>query len=70
MGSSTETTGNAASSKTVSTTPSRGSTISAATYQEMLAVLQDLLDHSHTTNDNYTSVCQCNCNCACNRGIL
>lgn len=42
--------------------------INSTTFQQMLTILQDLNDHTHTVYDDYTSVCQCQC--ACNRGIL
>lgn len=48
--------------------------ITADTFQQMLNVLDDLTDHSHSVTDDYTSVCQCNCACACacacGRGIV
>lgn len=51
-----------------------GDVIDADTFQQMLNVLDDLTDHSHTVTDDYTSVCQCNCACACacacGRGIV
>lgn len=51
-----------------------GDTITADTFQQMLNVLDDLTDHSHSVTDDYTSVCQCNCACqcacACGRGIV
>lgn len=51
---------------------SSGGVISASTFQQMLQILDDLTDHTHTTIDNYTSVCdcQCQCACACGRGIV
>ena len=42
-----------------------GGTINASTFQQMLQILDDLTDHSHTVYDDYTSVCQCQCQCAC-----
>lgn len=51
-----------------------GDQVDADTFQQMLNVLDDLTDHSHTVTDDYTSVCQCNCACACacacGRGIV
>lgn len=47
-----------------------GNTITADSYQSMLNVLQDLLAHSHTFYDDYTTVCECQCQCDCNRGTL
>ncbi len=48
--------------------PVSGEVINAATYQQMLAILEDLTDHTHTVYDDYTAVCNCNCNCS--RGIV
>lgn len=45
-----------------------GVTIKADTYQQMLSILEDLTDHTHTVYDDYTANCNCNCNCS--RGIL
>lgn len=45
-----------------------GDLIKAATYQQMLDILEDLTDHTHTVYDDYTANCNCNCNCS--RGIL
>lgn len=51
-----------------------GDSITTDTFQQMLNVLDDLNDHSHSATDDYTSVCQCNCACACacacGRGII
>ena len=44
--------------------------IDAATYQAMLDILDDLVDHTHIFFDDYTTACNCNCICACTRGIL
>jgi len=41
-----------------------------ATYQQMLAILQELTDHTHVFYDDYTTACDCNCNCDCTRGII
>jgi hypothetical protein len=35
--------------------------ITDATYQQMLDILKDLTDHTHTFYDDYGSACQCNC---------
>lgn len=42
-----------------------GGKINASTFQQMLQILDDLTDHSHTVYDDYTSVCECQCQCAC-----
>lgn len=47
-----------------------GSQIQAATYQQMLAVLNELVSHTHIFFDDYSTACNCNCNCNCSRGIL
>lgn len=51
---------------------SSGGKIYASTFQQMLQILDDLTDHTHTATDDYTSVCecQCACACACGRGIV
>lgn len=38
------------------------------TYRQMLAVLDELTDHTHVFYDDYTTACDCNCDCACTRG--
>ena len=38
-----------------------GNNITATTFNQMIDVLDALVDHSHTFNDDYTSNCQCNC---------
>ena len=42
-----------------------GGKIQASTFQQMLQILDDLTDHTHTVYDDYTAVCQCQCQCAC-----
>mgnify|MGYP006271545207 CR=1 FL=1 len=44
--------------------------ISAATFQSMLNVLNELANHNHIFYDDYTTVCDCQCDCACSRGTL
>ena len=44
--------------------------IDDATFQQMLDVLDELVDHTHIFYDDYSTACNCNCNCACTRGIL
>lgn len=58
---------------TTSTVPaqvSQGDTISAATFTQMLDVLESLASHSHIFYDDYSTVCECQCQCACGRGTV
>jgi hypothetical protein len=50
------------------TTKSTGNTISADAYNQMVAILEELTDHTHVYYDDYSTAC--NCNCACNRGTV
>lgn len=52
------------------TVPAINADITAATYQEMLTILNDLVTHTHIFYDDYTTNCNCNCNTNCSRGIL
>lgn len=59
---------NTAATGSGSTAPSavgQGGQIRASTFQQMLQILDDLTDHTHTVYDDYTSVCECQCQCAC-----
>lgn len=47
-----------------------GDAVSAQTFQDMLDVLAELVEHTHVFYDDYSTACNCNCNCACSRGIL
>lgn len=47
-----------------------GNTIDDATFQDMLAVLNELVSHTHIFYDDYSTACNCNCNCNCTRGII
>tara|TARA_B110000503_G_scaffold23075_1_gene35905 strand:- start:3812 stop:4006 length:195 start_codon:yes stop_codon:yes gene_type:complete len=38
-----------------------GNTIDAASFRQMVDILDNLRDHTHTFTDDYTSNCQCNC---------
>ncbi len=38
-----------------------GSVITAATFRQMVDILDTLVQHNHTFTDDYTSNCQCNC---------
>ncbi len=44
--------------------------INDVTFKAMLAILDDLTDHTHIFYDDYSTACNCNCNCNCTRGIL
>ena len=57
------------STPTVTTVVS-GEEIDDKTFQDMLAVLNELVSHTHIFYDDYSTACNCNCNCACTRGIL
>lgn len=59
-----------ASTRSGASDSAAGNTISAAGYQAMLNVLEDLISHSHTFYDDYTTVCECQCQCDCSRGTL
>lgn len=43
------------------TAKAAGSTIDAASFRQMVDVLDALIQHNHTFSDDYTSNCQCNC---------
>jgi hypothetical protein len=43
------------------TAKTSGQTIDAASFRQMVDVLDALIQHSHTFSDDYTSNCQCNC---------
>ena len=53
------------SGSTRPSTVGSGGKIQASTFQQMLQILDDLTDHSHTVYDDYTAVCECQCQCAC-----
>jgi hypothetical protein len=64
-----DTTASTQSSSPAPAAVSAGTTpVNSTTFQQMLQILEDLNDHTHTVYDDYTSVCQCQC--ACSRGIL
>lgn len=49
---------------TVTGTPASknaGDIIDAASFRQMVSILDELRDHTHKYTDNYTSNCQCNC---------
>lgn len=45
-----------------------GQPLRSTTIVQMAAVLESLLNHTHTYYDDYGSNCNCNCNCT--RGSL
>lgn len=57
-------------SSTTPATKNPGDTITADTLLQMLAILDEITDHTHIVYDDYSTACQCNCNCACGRGIV
>jgi hypothetical protein len=38
-----------------------GNLIDAASFRQMVDILDTLVQHQHTFTDDYTSNCQCNC---------
>jgi len=44
------------------------SNITASSYNQMVAILEELTDHTHIYYDDYSTAC--NCNCDCNRGTV
>jgi hypothetical protein len=57
----TDTTNNFTSPETGIDTVTAGQTINAATFRQMVDILDSLIQHTHTFTDDYTSNCQCNC---------
>jgi hypothetical protein len=49
---------------------SAGQSIDATSFDQMLNVLNELVQHTHIFYDDYSTACNCNCNCACTRGTL
>lgn len=47
-----------------------GDEVTASSFNQMLDVLNELVDHTHIFYDDYSTACNCNCACACTRGIL
>lgn len=47
-----------------------GQEVTAATFINMIDVLNELVAHTHVFFDDYSTACNCNCNCACSRGII
>jgi hypothetical protein len=57
----TDTTGTTTSSVAVTTAKSTGDVIDAASFRQMVDLLDTLVEHQHTFSDDYTANCQCNC---------
>lgn len=70
MTDTTENLSDVSTTKPVSTIKNVGDEIDADTFQKMLDILDDLVDHAHIFYDDYSTACNCNCNCNCTRGIL
>lgn len=70
MATSSELTTSVSVSATGASNTSNGSVISAATFNQMIDVLESLANHNHIFYDDYTTVCQCQCQCACSRGTV
>lgn len=70
MATSSELTTSVSVSATGASNTSNSDVISAATFNQMIDVLEALAQHNHIFYDDYTTVCQCQCECACNRGTL
>lgn len=52
----------AVTSGSANTTPkATGDVIDAASFRQMVDLLDTLVNHQHTFSDDYTSNCQCNC---------
>jgi len=47
-----------------------GDDATASSFNQMLDVLNELIDHTHIFYDDYSTACNCNCNCACTRGSI
>lgn len=47
-----------------------GNVITPTNLQQMLDILDNLTDHTHSVYDDYSTACNCNCDCACGRGTL
>lgn len=48
----------------------QGDPISTDTFLAMIDVLESMAVHSHTMDDQYTTVCQCQCDCSCGKGLI
>ena len=58
----TDNTANFTSSTTAAPAKAAGDVIDAASFRQMVDILDGLIQHNHTFTDDYTSNCQCNCN--------
>ena len=47
-----------------------GDAVDASSFNQMLNVLNELVNHTHIFYDDYSTACNCNCNCACTRGTI
>jgi|TARA_R110000796_G_scaffold108474_2_gene219501 hypothetical protein len=56
-----ENTGTKTTSQTAPGNKSSGNTIDADSYRQMVTILDQLRQHTHTFTDDYTTNCQCNC---------
>lgn len=57
---------NPTTNPTTAVTPeTTGEKVDDATYQQMLAILSDLTDHTHIFFDDFNTACNCNCACTC-----
>jgi len=54
----------------IQATPSPGSTITPAVFHDMLALLDQLVSHTHVYYDDYGTACNCWVNSNCTRGIV
>jgi hypothetical protein len=56
-----ENTGTKTTSQAAPGTKAAGNTIDADSYRQMVTILDQLRQHTHTFTDDYTTNCQCNC---------
>ena len=58
----TDTTSTVTSGAPAVATKAAGEVIDAASFRQMVDILDSLVNHQHTFSDDYTANCQCNCN--------
>jgi hypothetical protein len=58
----TDTTSTFTSGVANTATKAAGDVIDAASFRQMVDILDSLVAHQHTFSDDYTANCQCNCN--------
>lgn len=58
----TDTTSTVTSGAPAVPTKAAGEVIDAASFRQMVDILDSLVNHQHTFSDDYTANCQCNCN--------